>query len=126
MVTVLVVDDEPDVRLLVRIVAEQSGHVVVEAADGVDALAAIDDDIPDLVLTDLNMPVMDGLELRARLAATRPALPVQVWSTNAGVLLDGRRIEGVIDKRPMELDVAVVLERLGRGDDQRGLAACHG
>lgn len=61
---VLVVDDEPSARVLVRALLEKRGHPVVEAPDGVDALDRLQAAGPfALVLADLNMPRMDGLEL---------------------------------------------------------------
>lgn len=57
--TVLVVDDEADVRLLIRVWFIQAGFRVLEAANGAEALALVDQGI-DLVVTDLMMPVLDG------------------------------------------------------------------
>lgn len=61
---VLVVDDEPSARVLVRALLEKRGHPVVEAPDGMDALERLgSEESFALVLADLNMPRMDGLEL---------------------------------------------------------------
>lgn len=57
---VLIVDDEPDVLLLLRVNLEAAGYHTVLAADGEMALARIDESIPDVVLLDIMMPVMDG------------------------------------------------------------------
>jgi two-component system KDP operon response regulator KdpE len=56
---VLVVDDEPEVRRLLQDFLSGQGYDVVLAADGVEALAAVDDQKPDLVLLDVAMPVMN-------------------------------------------------------------------
>jgi two-component system chemotaxis response regulator CheY len=61
--TVLIVDDERDIRFLLRFVLEKSGYRVVEAVHGASALDLIRDERPALVITDLMMPVMDGGEL---------------------------------------------------------------
>ena len=57
---VLIVDDEPDVLLLLRVNLEAAGYETVLAADGETALDRIDDADPDVVLLDIMMPVMDG------------------------------------------------------------------
>ncbi|MBV9413263.1 MAG: response regulator [Acidimicrobiia bacterium] len=60
MSTVLIVDDEPDVLLLLRVNLEAAGYRTALAADGEMALAKIDEASPDVVLLDIMMPVMDG------------------------------------------------------------------
>jgi DNA-binding response OmpR family regulator len=57
---VLIVDDEPDVLLLLRVNLEAAGYRTVLAADGETALTKIDESDPDVVLLDIMMPVMDG------------------------------------------------------------------
>jgi two-component system, cell cycle response regulator DivK len=63
--TVLVVDDFDDTRLLLRTWLERRGFRVVEADNGVDAVARAESDTPDLIIMDVQMPKLDGL------AATR-------------------------------------------------------
>src|SRR5690606_34333474 len=58
--TILVVDDDPDSRDLIRRHLESAGHTVREATDGQAGLRAMADETPDLVILDLMMPVMDG------------------------------------------------------------------
>ena len=60
MATVLVVDDEPDIRLLIATMLKAQGHEVLEAAEGEAALAAMASAAIDVVLLDLMMPLMDG------------------------------------------------------------------
>ncbi len=67
MAKILVVDDEPAHRLLLRRTFERAGHEVADAADGAAALRSVADSRPDLVVTDMMMPVMDGAELIRRL-----------------------------------------------------------
>jgi CheY-like chemotaxis protein len=64
---ILVVDDEPDQRFLLRKTFERAGHEVSEAGDGATALVAVRESPPDLVVTDMMMPVMGGAELIRRL-----------------------------------------------------------
>jgi len=61
MSTILVVDDDPACRELLRRILPRSGHVVVVATNGKDALTAISEHPPQLILLDLAMPQMDGL-----------------------------------------------------------------
>lgn len=63
MATVLTVDDSPSIRQMIKVVLEPAGHSVVEAGDGAQGLAKAQSSKLDLVITDLNMPVMNGLEL---------------------------------------------------------------
>jgi DNA-binding response OmpR family regulator len=66
---VLIVDDEPDILLMLRVNLEAEGYETALAADGETALRRIADERPDLVLLDVMMPVMDGwgvLETLAR------------------------------------------------------------
>jgi two-component system KDP operon response regulator KdpE len=60
--TILVVDDEPQIRRVLRATLSAQGYVMVEARDGQEALLKLRSDRPDLVLLDMNMPAMDGLE----------------------------------------------------------------
>jgi CheY-like chemotaxis protein len=80
--SVLVVDDEPVLRAVVRDVLEEEGYAVVEAADGREVLALVARDRPDLVLMDVMMPGSDGREayraLRER--PDLPAVPVVMMS----------------------------------------------
>jgi CheY-like chemotaxis protein len=63
MSRILVVDDEPDQRFLLRRIFEQAGHEVTDAGDGAAAMRAVEKSAPDLVVTDMMMPVMDGATL---------------------------------------------------------------
>lgn len=74
--TVLVVDDSPTQQLQIRLVLEGCGFQVVCADNGVEALELIDAAIPDIVVTDLQMPEMNGLELVAEIKKRFQALPV--------------------------------------------------
>lgn len=66
---ILITDDEKNIRLMLRIALEQEGYVVEEAADGAEALEAIARCLPDLLMLDLNMPVLDGMAVLERLRA---------------------------------------------------------
>ena len=69
MPTVLVVDDEPNIIEVVRVTLEDDRVRVVVAADGEEALAAAHAERPDLILLDVNLPDLSGLEVCRRLRA---------------------------------------------------------
>ena len=69
MASILIVDDEPDVRFMIRLIFESAGYKVTEAANGAAAMERMLEHLPDLVVTDMMMPVMNGAELMARLRA---------------------------------------------------------
>lgn len=64
--SVLVVDDDPMKRQLLRLILERAGFGVAEAADGAEALLSLDDNVPDLMTLDVMMPQMDGFAVCAR------------------------------------------------------------
>jgi DNA-binding response OmpR family regulator len=68
--TILLVDDEEAVRKLLAFPLERDGYVVVQAADGEEALRCFDDHTVDLVVLDIMLPKLDGLEVCRRLRAT--------------------------------------------------------
>lgn len=76
---ILIVDDEPQIGRVLRTGLKSHGYDVRVAADGVSALDTFDDWHPDLVVTDLTMPNMDGLELCRRLRAVSQ-VPIIVLS----------------------------------------------
>jgi CheY-like chemotaxis protein len=67
MATVLIVDDEPDIVLFVRVNMEMDGHEVLTASDGEEALAAVREHHPDAVVLDVMMPKLDGWSVLERL-----------------------------------------------------------
>ncbi len=75
---ILVVDDEPKMRRVLEIMLQKIGHAVVSAGNGVEALRCIAEGGVDLVITDLRMPGMDGIELLAELRGLEISTPVIV------------------------------------------------
>lgn len=76
MARVLLVDDDASLREVLSFAIEELGHEVSAHAGGESALAEIEIQTPDVVVTDLKMPGIDGLELLRRVRATLPATPV--------------------------------------------------
>lgn len=82
---ILVVDDDVEVRTLLRESLEALGHEVEEAGDAVAALAHLEAVRPDLMLVDFAMPVTNGAELAAQARALWPDLPIVFASGYADV-----------------------------------------
>lgn len=83
MAAVLVVDDDPKIRELLRLYLARDGHQVLFAADGVEALAAAADRTPDLILLDVMLPRVDGLEVCRRLRE-RGDVPIVLLTARSG------------------------------------------
>ena len=77
---VLLIDDEPMVRKIVRKMLERQGHTVVEAENGRIGLAELQKRPFDLVVTDIVMPEVEGLEVLMSVRQHHPSLPVVVMS----------------------------------------------
>jgi len=69
---VLAVDDEPDARHLVAAILEDCGSHVVTAGSAAEAMKRIEDHVPDVILSDIGMPVMDGYDLMRKIRALPP------------------------------------------------------
>ncbi|HEX4952048.1 MAG TPA: response regulator transcription factor [Thermoanaerobaculia bacterium] len=80
---ILLVDDDPAIRAALERELSQAGYEVVTAADGAEGLARFEQAEPDLVVTDLAMPVKDGLALIAEVRR-RAAVPILVLSVREG------------------------------------------
>ncbi len=76
MYNILVIDDVEDVRTTIREMLERAGHRVSEAANGKEALLKIDQQLPDLVITDIFMPEMEGLEFIRTIKKKQITLPI--------------------------------------------------
>jgi DNA-binding NtrC family response regulator len=84
---ILIVDDDPDIATMLDDRLQASGYGTMIARDGVDALELVEQDAPHLILLDLDMPRMTGLEVLKRLPKVRPAedLPVIVMTAHASI-----------------------------------------
>jgi CheY-like chemotaxis protein len=93
--SVLVVDDEPMTRNLLRMILSHAGYAIYEAEDGLDALEKIKDLAPDLVVLDVMMPIMDGIDVckAVRGDAATADLPIIMLSAyaNSGVVEDSMK-----------------------------------
>ena len=110
MANILVIDDEEGIRRVIGKVLVREGHDVLEAPDGKVALELLQDNPPDLVICDLFMPEMDGVEVLRELRRDYPELQVVAISGGAYEgkvqLLDVAKGLGAaaVLKKPFELD----------------------
>ena len=113
---VLVVEDDPDIRQAIAELLEDDGYECILAEHGLDALETLRRRTPSLVLTDLLMPVMDGVELIARVRAdTRWShLPIVVM-TAAGDRIIGVELDSLnvpVLRKPVDVaNLAQVISR---------------
>jgi CheY-like chemotaxis protein len=114
--TILVVDDDANVRELLRLHLGSAGYEVETAADGIQAGYSVLRGRPDLIICDVNMPHMDGFEFVSALNAdaTIPKIPVVFLTT----FEDG-------DQRGKELGVVGYLNKPIRADRLLALVAKH-
>jgi two-component system, cell cycle sensor histidine kinase and response regulator CckA len=94
---VLVVEDQEDLRILLRHILQSQGYHVIEAASGMEAIAKVSDDQDiDLLITDIIMPGMRGWELAQKLSSTRSGLKVLYISghTDTDLINEGALLEG--------------------------------
>ncbi len=92
----LVVDDDPRIRKLIRVNLEPRGYLVREAVDGSQAMQAVEDTLPDLILLDLVMPGMDGIEV-CEWVRERSDLPIIVLSARDEEELKVRALDAGAD-----------------------------
>src|SRR5215471_20871790 len=111
---VLVVDDEADIRSSLRMILEYEGYDLAEAGSGEEGLDAVDRVHPDVLLLDVKMPRLDGLEVLARVKQKDPALPVVVISGHGTIqtAVEATRL-GAFDfmEKPLERDRVLLVLR---------------
>lgn len=70
--TILIVDDETNIRLVLRTALKTEGYTIRESTNGREALEAIDREVPDLMILDLSMPLLDGMGVLREMQGMRP------------------------------------------------------
>ena len=114
---ILVTEDEPAIRLTMAAALRSCGYDVSAAETGVEALASVEARRPDLIVLDLNLPVMDGWEF-LRILRLRPAyaqIPVLIVTAEHGVTASKLGAQGCLAK-PFDLeDLLEAAEELLRG-----------
>ena len=76
MARILIIDDEDELRSMLRRMLEQAGHEVTEAVNGAEGIKLYERDQPDLIITDIIMPEKEGVETIIALRQADPNLPI--------------------------------------------------
>ncbi len=76
MARILIIDDEDELRSMLRRMLEQVGHEVTEAVNGTEGIQSYEQDRPDLIITDIIMPEKEGVETIIALRRADPDLPI--------------------------------------------------
>jgi two-component system alkaline phosphatase synthesis response regulator PhoP len=102
---ILVVDDETDIRFVLRQALEEAGYQVSEAADGIETMQKIKEERPDLILLDIMMPKLDGYSVNLRLKDDPETAHIPVF-----VITGKGHVQELLKIRE-ELQVAEYLEK---------------
>lgn len=78
--TILIIDDQFGIRILLNEVLQKEGYKTFQAANGVQALDIVNTDSPDLVLLDMKIPGMDGIEILKRMKVIKPEIQVIIMT----------------------------------------------
>ncbi len=114
MTRILIVDDNPMDRVVAAAALDSEGTELLQAGNGFEALEMIQEHRPSLVLTDLDMPEMDGLELVQRIRESNPELPIILMTANGSedtavaALRSGA--SSYVAKRNLKSDLPAALE----------------
>ncbi len=126
MASILVIEDDPGVRDLLTRVLVREGHEIETACDGREGMQALGDFEADIVITDINMPGMDGIELITNFRKTRVDVPIIAISGGGliakEVLLSSAAALGAVEvvSKPFELGQLVgAVGRALAGEDNR-------
>jgi CheY-like chemotaxis protein len=104
MARILVVDDDKAIRLLLRAVLERRGYAVVEAGNGDEGLRCYQAEPTDLVITDIQMPVMDGLQMIRELRCAFPEAKIIAISGEKGRLAAAQTLSQCTFEKPLYLE----------------------
>ncbi|ACM92445.1 response regulator DrrA [Nautilia profundicola AmH] len=113
---VLVVDDDPINRKLIVKILSKKGFEAIEAGNGVEAFTALENNDVDLILLDIVMPVMDGIEFLKEIK-TKPAyinLPIVILTTDDSKKMEAKDLgaDDVIIKPVSAIELLETIERL--------------
>lgn len=122
MLDILLAEDEPTIRFTVSDALEQAGHKVVVAEDGQQAQSMLQDQVFDLVISDIRMPRVDGMTLFRQIRAEQPTTKV-ILITAYGTVQDAVNAlrEGAMDYLTKPFDLDEILLRVKRLDERRHL-----
>ena len=113
---ILIVDDHPRMRSVLRITLTRQKairvEIVGEAADGDDAIAATAELNPDVVLMDVEMPCMNGIEATRRIASRFPAVYIIGWTSCDAASVEAMREAGAAEVLSKDAGLAKLVEAL--------------
>lgn len=110
---ILVVDDDPDIARVIRLALESEGLAVVTAPNGRDALQRAREQRPDLVLLDINMPIMDGVTFANHARVEFGDLPIIVMTAGAEASRYRDQL-GARDSLPKPFELNDLLDKVER------------
>src|SRR5262245_46945823 len=121
---ILVVDDEPNVRKVLGALLEQAGYVTSRAASAEEALALVRAQDPDVVISDLKMPGMDGLALLRALREAFPEIPVILLAADGKIesaveAMEQRGVDFLTNPFEKERVLELVAKGLGQSNRSR-------
>lgn len=112
MTTVLVIDDEQSIRMLMTALLEDEGYAVLQAADGYEGLRILEHERPDAIILDIMMPGIDGSETYQRIRSMSEHDHVPVIMVSAGAYRAPDKVAAFI-RKPFNLnDLLDTLERV--------------
>jgi len=119
---ILVVDDEPIVRETLGMLLASAGYGVAMAENGVSAVSQLNRTVPDLIVTDLNMPQMSGIELISHVRSRYPSISIVAMSGDyqgdavpAGVMADSFYPKGQALHNLLRAITTLIATNLARG-----------
>jgi CheY-like chemotaxis protein len=120
---ILIIDDDAAIRFLLRSVLEMEGYGVVEAANGYEGLQCYQAELPDVVITDMQMPVMDGLQMIMELRRACPTAKIIAMSGGRRTLNLARPFTQRTFEKPLPLEhMLVALQELVSTSETPALA----
>src|ERR1051326_6445418 len=112
--SVMIVDDHAVIRRLVRQLLEAASFVVSDAEDGAEGIRKAEAEQPDLIILDLSMPVMNGLEAARKLKLLLPNVPLLMFTNNVG---------GIVENEARSAGISAVISKSESGGPKQLLAS---
>ena len=117
---ILVVDDNKENLKLLNIIVESGGHITILARDGEEAVETAKREIPDLILMDIRMPKMDGIEAAKILKSEQSTAKIQIIALTAYAMIEERErfggewFDGYISKPAGVKDILKVIDGMAQ------------
>jgi two-component system, NtrC family, nitrogen regulation response regulator NtrX len=124
MPKILIIDDEASIRSILRDILEMDDHVIDEAKDGLEGLAKIKQGRFDVIISDIKMPKMDGMELLDKLQTVAPDIPILMISGHGNIDTAVEAVKkGAFDYLSKPLDMNRILITVRNAIDRSSLVA---